>query len=142
MAANAVGPDVAGLPAAMAWIIQGTILPFRELHCGDKVVIKSSYLHSGNSYTGKMVSLCWIKARMAMSSLWKISAAFPIQMWINYVKYRYNVYNIYICIYHQCNSACKMLKLIGLQTKAHGVTQLNKLSFWPALLMLVISSDY
>ena len=42
MAADAVGPGVAGLPAAGAWIIQDTILPLREFHCGDKVVLRSS----------------------------------------------------------------------------------------------------
>ena len=33
---------------------------YRKSHCGDKTVVRSSYLHSGISYTGKMVSLYWI----------------------------------------------------------------------------------
>ena len=32
----------------------------RKSHCGDKTVVRSSYLHNGTSYTGKMVSLYWI----------------------------------------------------------------------------------
>ena len=32
----------------------------RKSHCGDKTVVRSSYLHNGISYTGKMSSLYWI----------------------------------------------------------------------------------
>ena len=31
----------------------------RKSHCGDKTVVRSSYLHSGISYTGKVTSLYW-----------------------------------------------------------------------------------
>ena len=37
----------------------------RKSHCGDKTVIRSSYLHSGISYTGKMSSLYWIGAQVS-----------------------------------------------------------------------------
>ena len=30
---------------------------YRKSHCGDKTVVRSSYLHNGISYTGKMTSL-------------------------------------------------------------------------------------
>ena len=33
---------------------------YRKSHCGDKTVVRPSYLHNGISYTGKMVSLYWI----------------------------------------------------------------------------------
>ena len=33
---------------------------YRKSHCGDKMVIRSSYLHNGNSYTGKKTYLYWI----------------------------------------------------------------------------------
>ena len=33
---------------------------YRKSHCGDKTVVRSSYLHNGISYTGKMTSLYWI----------------------------------------------------------------------------------
>ena len=33
---------------------------YRKSHCGDRTVIRSSYLHNGISYTGKMTSLYWI----------------------------------------------------------------------------------
>ena len=36
-------------------------------HCGDKAVIRSSYLHDVISYTGKMASLYWISSLGAVS---------------------------------------------------------------------------
>ena len=35
---------------------------YRKPHCGDKTVIRSSYLQNGISYTGKTTSLYWIRA--------------------------------------------------------------------------------
>ena len=35
---------------------------YRKSHCGEKTVVRSSYLHKGISYTGKMTSLYWIRA--------------------------------------------------------------------------------
>ena len=37
---------------------------YRKSHCGDKTILRSSYLHNGISYTGKMISLYWIRAQM------------------------------------------------------------------------------
>ena len=34
---------------------------YRKSHCGDKTVVRSSYLHNGISYTGKMSSLYWFR---------------------------------------------------------------------------------
>ena len=39
---------------------------YRKSHCGDKTVVRSSYLHNAISYTGKMTSLYWIRALIAM----------------------------------------------------------------------------
>ena len=36
---------------------------YRKSHYGDKTVVRSSYLHYGISYTGKMSSLYWIGAQ-------------------------------------------------------------------------------
>ena len=33
---------------------------YRKSHCGDKPVVRSSYLHNGISYTDKMASFHWI----------------------------------------------------------------------------------
>ena len=35
---------------------------YRKSHCGDKTLVRSSYLHNGISYTGKTTSLYWIRA--------------------------------------------------------------------------------
>ena len=35
---------------------------YRKSHCGDKMVVRSSYLHIWIAYTGKMSSLYWIEA--------------------------------------------------------------------------------
>ena len=35
---------------------------YRKSHCGDKTVVRSSYLHNRISYTGKISSLYWIGA--------------------------------------------------------------------------------
>ena len=43
---------------------------YRKSHCGDKTVVRSSYLHNGISYTGKMLFLYWIGAQnITMDSL-------------------------------------------------------------------------
>ena len=38
---------------------------YRKSHCGDKTVVRSSYLHNGNSYTSKTTSLYWIRAQVS-----------------------------------------------------------------------------
>ena len=35
---------------------------FRKFHCVDKAVVRTSYLHNGISFTGKISSLYWIGA--------------------------------------------------------------------------------
>ena len=36
---------------------------YSKSHCGDKTVVRSSYLHNGISYIGKIVSFYWIMAQ-------------------------------------------------------------------------------
>ena len=40
---------------------------YRKSRCGDKTVVRSSYLHNGISYTGKMSSLYWIGSQFAIT---------------------------------------------------------------------------
>ena len=35
---------------------------YRKSHCGDETILRPSYLHNGISYTGKTISLYWIRA--------------------------------------------------------------------------------
>ena len=44
------------------FIIKMTSYQYRKSHCGDKKILRPSYLHNGISYTGKMASLYWISA--------------------------------------------------------------------------------
>ena len=39
---------------------------YRKSHCGDKTILRPSYLHNGISYTGKMTSLYWIRAQFVI----------------------------------------------------------------------------
>ena len=41
-----------------------TSYQYRKSHCGDKTILRPSYLHNGISYTGKMTSLYWIGAQI------------------------------------------------------------------------------
>ena len=36
---------------------------YRKSHCGDKTIVRSSYLHSEISYTCKITSVYWIRAQ-------------------------------------------------------------------------------
>ena len=47
---------------------------YKKSHCGDKTVIRSSYLHNGISYTGMMASLYWISLQFLSSIIGQITA--------------------------------------------------------------------
>ena len=49
--------------------IKMSFYQYRKSHCGDKTVVRSSYLHNGISYAGKMSSLYWIGALLWPSLL-------------------------------------------------------------------------
>ena len=42
---------------------------YRKSHCGDKMILRPSYLHNRIFYTGKMISLYWIGAQNILISL-------------------------------------------------------------------------
>ena len=42
--------------------IKMTSYQYKKSHCGDKTILRPSYLHNGISYTRKMTSLYWIRA--------------------------------------------------------------------------------
>ena len=49
--------------------IKMTSYQYRKSHCGDKTILRPSYLHNGVSYTGKTTSLYWIGALKAIIHL-------------------------------------------------------------------------
>ena len=53
-----------GLDSGGWFNIKMSSYEYRKSHCGDKTVIRSSYLHNGNSFTGKITSLYWIRAQV------------------------------------------------------------------------------
>ena len=42
---------------------------YRKSHCGDKTILRPSYLHNGISYTGKTTDLYWIRALVLSAKL-------------------------------------------------------------------------
>ena len=50
--------------------IKMTSYQYRKSHCGDKTILRPSYLHNGISYTGKTTSLYWIRAQCSLLLLW------------------------------------------------------------------------
>ena len=81
---------------------------YRKSHCGDKTVVRSSYLHKGISYTGKMASLYWdgpqdpIYERCNSSSP---SAAYMCQ-WIRSTL-------VQIMAWHWKNTVCEMAAILS-----------------------------
>ena len=52
--------SVEGLKPPGPWFnIKMSSYQYRKSHCGEKTVVRSSYLHNGISYTGEMTSLYW-----------------------------------------------------------------------------------
>ena len=51
--------------------IKMSFYQYRKSHCGDKTIVRSSYLHNGISYTGKTTSLYWIRALVSFCDLWR-----------------------------------------------------------------------
>ena len=46
--------------------IKMTSYQYRKFHCGDKTILRPSYLHNGISNIGKKTSLYWIRALAAL----------------------------------------------------------------------------
>ena len=56
------------LPAPGPWFnVKMSFYQWRESHCGDSTVLRSSYLHNGISYTSKISSLYWIRPQYVIS---------------------------------------------------------------------------
>ena len=54
--------------------IKMTSYQYRKSHCGDKTILRPSYLHNGISYTGKTTSLYWIRTLYSKSGrCWEVS---------------------------------------------------------------------
>ena len=56
--------------------IKMTSCHYRRSHCGDKTILRPSYLHNGISYIGKMSSLYWIGALASVSGAFTLNIFF------------------------------------------------------------------
>ena len=84
---------------------------YRKSHCGDKTVVRSSYLHNGISYTGKTASLYWFSPQSSQTML-------ACQLWLtrnqNVWHWTQNVWcwvsSKYWLILKKCNTMACMAK--------------------------------
>ena len=60
----------APISTAGGWCNIKTSYQYRKSHCGDKTIVRLSYLHNGITYTDKMSSLYWTRVQMIWSSGW------------------------------------------------------------------------
>ena len=47
------------MAARVLFLYKNWLFRHKDFHCKDKMVVRSSYLYNGNSYTGKTASLYW-----------------------------------------------------------------------------------
>ena len=78
--------DISMSATAGPWFnIKMTSYQYRKSHCGDKTIVRSSYLHNEISYTDKMSSLYWTSPQEASvpgaRSRFKNISPFPM-IWV------------------------------------------------------------
>ena len=47
---------------------EDAILPVKEYHCGDKTILRPSYIHNRISYTGRTSRLYWARALVSLGT--------------------------------------------------------------------------
>ena len=89
---------------------------YRKSHCGDKTILRPSYLHNGISCTGKTTSLYWIRAQISQqymkqrARIWllhdtitfKVFAVISSSYLIKWILFNF--------IYIDCNTALSILR--------------------------------
>ena len=97
---------------------------YSKSHCGDKTVVRSSYLHNGISYTGKMTSLYWIRAQIMVYGVivvWKVNIRNA-----NYARATAFIFNSRTCRFFYTNISTRGV----LQPPTFGFMP-NALTIWP-----------
>ena len=72
---------------------------YRKSHCGDKTVVRSSYLHNGISYTGKMTSLYWfspLNSSLTYFYLPNLEWAHCLSFRLNYMEFLHMLLSVLI----------------------------------------------
>ena len=59
---------------------------YRKSHCGDKTILRPSYLHNGISYTGKITSLYWIRVQASRLRTLPSGPSSPLQYQVTKIK--------------------------------------------------------
>ena len=77
---------------------------YRKSHCGDKTILRPSYLHNGISYTGKMTSIYWIRAE---DTLWAFPAGHRFCVWPVCVSGVQGCHSAWSVLSPQCCLHCK-----------------------------------
>ena len=74
--------------------IKMTSHQYKKPHCGDKTILRPSYLHNGISYTHKMISLYWIRAQEVNGAIWWDESQIPVPCWgLNVMENQYTNWN-------------------------------------------------
>ena len=77
---NSYGAECAG--SAGPWFNKKmSSYQYRKSHCGDKTILRPSYLHNGISYAGKMTSLYWIRAQVVIFHEEEFQIPVPFHYW-------------------------------------------------------------
>ena len=87
-------PDLAGIRAALLTVVHWPLGPwfnikmtsyqYKKSHCGDKTVVRLSYLPNGIFYLGKTSSLYWIRAQASIvfhDNLWDLTCR-QLEGWV------------------------------------------------------------
>ena len=97
-------------PAGFWFNIKMSSYQYRKSNCGDKTILRPSYLHNGISYTGKMTSLYWFSpltlisyynSFMIWSKMYHCLLTYLKHYFLNFVKifhvFTYNINTVKKC---------------------------------------------
>ena len=71
-------------PSGPRFNIKITSYQYRKSLCGDKTILRPSYLHNGISYTGKTTSLYWIGVQLFINDFTRSTCQSNGLFWILY----------------------------------------------------------
>ena len=101
---------------------------YRKSHCGDKTVVRSSYLHNGICYIGKATSLYWIGPQDTWVGITKPSSIAPFSHFFRIIKATgYSLNITFMFNRYQIQSLHTQRLSVNLSTSSLGAQQPNVL---------------
>ena len=107
---------------------------YRKSHCGDKTVIRSSYLHNGISFAGKMSSLYWIcPLKVVLVSLHITLIVNSLSSCALHLQVKIRMKSLFHCNFFASNDitsnfcTCHNSTVVMLFTKFVAITRLEKI---------------